>query len=162
MKYLIILLSFVLLSCGSRKVERYNKSSLEESSTTIQEQTEIKEIQFDRKKLFELVRELNIRNGSITIHPDGSITAQGDEINSKANEKQLEQEGVKSKEQITDLDINQDSKSQDDENGVKIDQKQFNWFAMIVQFWPLFLLLFLCVMYKYRQLILNLFKKPTL
>ena len=162
MKYLIILLSLVLLSCGSRKVERYNKSSLEESSTTIQETTKVTEIQFDRKKVFELVSELNIRNGSITFHPDGSVTAQGDEISSKANKKQLEQESLKSKEQSTDLDINQGSKKQDDEGGVKIDQKQFNWFAMIVQFWPLFLLLFLCVLYKYRQPILNLFKKPTL
>lgn len=162
MKYLIILLSLVLLSCGSRKVERHNKSSLEESNTTIQEQTKVTEVQFDRKKLFELVRELNIRNGSITIHPDGSITAKGDEINSTAKQQQLEQEGLKAKEQITELYINQDSKSQDDENGVKIDQKQFNWFAMIVPFWPLFLLLFLCVLYKYRQPILNLLKKTTL
>lgn len=32
------------------------------------------------------MRELNIRNGSITFNPDGSVTAKGDEIDLKNKE----------------------------------------------------------------------------
>ncbi|WHT38978.1 hypothetical protein QNH98_18800 [Myroides sp. mNGS23_01] len=96
---LIVLLGLAAQSCESRKVEKHSKSSLEETSVSLQEQTTVTEIQFDRKKVFEIMRELNIRNGSITFNPDGSITANGEEIDLKNKEAEKEQESLSFKEE---------------------------------------------------------------
>lgn len=52
---LIVLLGLAAQSCGSRKVEKHSKSSLEETTTSLQEQTKVTEIHFDRKKVFEIM-----------------------------------------------------------------------------------------------------------
>ncbi|WP_353159363.1 hypothetical protein [Myroides odoratus] len=132
MKYTYILFALLLVGCGSRKVERHSKSSLEETKTSLQEQTEIKEIQFDRKKVFEIMRELNIRNGSITFNPDGSITAKGDEIDLNSKEAGEESESGAIKEESTNLNIDQYTINKNEQNDVKIDRKQFNWWGIII------------------------------
>lgn len=146
MRYTYILFALLLVGCGSRKVERHNKSSLEETNTTIQEQTKVTEIKFDRKKVFEIMRELNIRNGSITFNTDGSITAKGDEIDLKNKEVGEESESGAIKEENTNLNIDQDTISKDDQNDVKIDRKQFNWWGIIT---PLGILIFVVLLVIY-------------
>jgi len=102
---LIVLLGLAVQSCGSRKVERHSKSSLEETSTSLQEQTKATEIHFDRKKVFEIMRELNIRKGEITIQPDGVIHIKGDEIDLNSQEAGEEQESQSLKEENKNLNI---------------------------------------------------------
>lgn len=131
---LIVLLGLAAQSCGSRKVEKHSKSSLEESKTSLQEQMKITEIQFDRKKVFEIMRELNIRNGSITFNSDGSVTAKGDEIDMKNKEADQELESVGIKEENTQVDIVQDESKTEEENGKKVDRKRSRWWLGLTFF----------------------------
>jgi len=129
---LIVLLGLAAQSCGSRKVEKHSKSSLEETSTSLQEQTKVTEIHFDRKKVFEIMRELNIRNGFITFNPDGSITAKGDEIGLSNKEAGEELESVGVKEENAQVDLVQDEKKAEEEDGKKVERKQFSWWGIIL------------------------------
>ena len=115
---LIILLGLTVQSCGSRKV----KSSLEETSTSLQEQTKVTEIYFDRKKVFESMRELNIRKGSITFNRDGSITAKGDEIGLSNNEAGEELESTKVKEGNSQAVFDQNEKKTEDEARKRVER----------------------------------------
>lgn len=130
--WLIVLLGLTVQSCGSRKVDKHSKSSLEETSTSLQEQTKATEIQFDRKKVFEIMRELNIRNGAITFNPDGSITAKGDEIGLKNKEAGEELESTKVKEENIQLNLNQDEKKAEEEDEKKVEREQFSWWGIII------------------------------
>ncbi|WP_060872863.1 hypothetical protein [Myroides odoratus] len=129
---LIALLGLAAQSCGSRKVEKHSKSSLEETSTSLQEQTKVTEIQFDRKKVFEIMRELNVRNGSITFNPDGSVTAKGDEIDLSSKDAGEELESTKIKEENAQLSFDQDEKKTEEEDGKKVDRKQFGWWGIVI------------------------------
>ncbi|QQU04042.1 hypothetical protein [Myroides odoratus] len=131
---LIVLLGLAAQSCGSRKVEKHSKSSLEETKTSLQEQTKVTEIQFDRKKVFEIMRELNIRNGSITFNPDGSVTAKGDEIDLKNKEAGEELESTKVKEENAQLSFDQDEKKAEEDKGKKVDREQFGWWGILFFF----------------------------
>ncbi|WP_158962606.1 hypothetical protein [Myroides fluvii] len=142
---LIVMLGLVAQSCGSRKVEKHSKSSLEETSTSLQEQTKVTEIQFDRKRIFEIMRELNIRNGSITFNPDGSVTAKGDEIDLKNKEAGEELESIEVKEEDTKLDLDQKEKKTEEDNGKKVDREQFGWWGIIV---PIGVIGFLIYMFR--------------
>lgn len=144
---LIMLLGLAVQSCGSRKVEKHSKSSLKESKTSIQEQTNVTEIYFDRKKVFEIMRELNIRNGSIAFNTDGSITAKGDEIDLKNKEAGEELESVKVKEENAQIDIVQDAKKLEQEDDKKVDRKT-NVFL-----WVVYCVLFVFILYCIRGLI---------
>lgn len=137
---LIVLLGLAVQSCGSRKVEKHSKSSLEETSTSLQEQTKVTEILFDRKKVFEIMRELNIRNGFITFNTDGSITAKGDEIDLKNKEAGEELESAKIKEENSQLNFDQNEKKTEEEDGKKVDRKQFSWWGIIL---PIGILIFI-------------------
>ncbi|WP_156424208.1 hypothetical protein [Myroides odoratus] len=134
---LIVMLGLVAQSCGSRKVEKYSKSSLNESKTSLWEQTKVTEIHFNRKKVFEIMRELNIRNGSITFNTDGSITAKGDEIDLKNKEASEEVESTKAKEEVAQLSFDQDEKKTEEENGKKVEREQFSWWC----FWIFIILI---------------------
>lgn len=129
---LVVLLGLAVQSCGSRKVEKHSKSSLEETSTSIQEETKINEIQIDRKKVFEIMRELNIRNGSIIFNTDGSITAKGDEIDLKNKEAGEELESVGIKEESTQLNIDQNEKKSEEEDEKKVKREQFGWWGILL------------------------------
>lgn len=145
MKYSYILFALLLVGCGSRKVERHSKSSLEENKTIIQEETKVAEIQIDRKKGFEIMRELNIRKGEITIQPDGTIHIKGDEIDLNSKEAGEEQESQSLKEENTNLNIDQNTKKEEDENDVKINRKQFNWWGIII---PIAVISFLIYIFR--------------
>lgn len=129
---LIVMLGLVAQSCGSRKVEKHSKSSLEETNTSLQEQTKVTEIQFDRKKVFEIMRELNVRKGEITIQSDGTIHIKGDEIDLNSKEAGGKLESGLIKEANTSFNIGQDLIKKDDQNDVRIDRKQFNWWGVII------------------------------
>lgn len=128
---MVVLLGLTAQSCGSRKVEKHSKSSLEETKTSLQEQTKVTEIQFDRKMVFEIMRELNIRNGSITFNPDGSVTAKGDEIDLKNKEVGEELESGSIKEEGSQLIFDQEEKKEEDEDGKKVEREQFSWWGVI-------------------------------
>ncbi|MGQ8870431.1 hypothetical protein [Myroides sp. TSA_177.3] len=61
------------------------------------------------------MRELNIRNGSITFNPDGSVTAKGDEIDLKSKDAGEELESTKVKEENAQLSFDQDEKKAEEE-----------------------------------------------
>ncbi|MGS4347044.1 hypothetical protein ACKUSY_15940 [Myroides odoratus] len=107
---------------------------MEETSTSLQEQTTVTEIQFDRKKVFEIIRELNIRNGAITFNTDGSITAKGDEIDLKNKEAGEDLESAKVKEENLQLSFDQDEKKSEQENERKVNREQFNWWGILFLF----------------------------
>ncbi|WP_060875566.1 hypothetical protein [Myroides odoratus] len=119
---LIVLLGLAAQSCESRKVEKHSKSSLEETSVSLQEQTTVTEIHFDRKKVFEIMRELNIRNGVITFNPDGSITAKGDEIGLKNKEAGEELESIKIKEENSQTVFDHNEKKTEEEGGKRVER----------------------------------------
>lgn len=152
---LIVLLGLAAKSCGSRKVEKHSKSSLEETKTSLQEQTKVTEIQFDRKKVFEIMSNLNIRNGSITFNPDGSITAKGDEIDLKNKEAGEELESVGVKEEDTQLDIKQEEKKAEEEDGKKVDREQFGWWGVVLFFCVGGCLIYLAFSYFFKLRILK-------
>ncbi|WP_413513271.1 hypothetical protein [Myroides odoratus] len=129
---LVVLLGLTVQSCGSRKVERHSKSSLEESWASLQEQKTVTEIYFDRKKVFEIMRELNIRNGSITFNTDGSITAKGDEIGLSDKEAGEQIESTKVKEENSQAVFGQNEKKIEEEDGKKVERKQFSWWWIIM------------------------------
>ncbi|MDM1408046.1 hypothetical protein [Myroides sp. DF42-4-2] len=142
---LVVLLGLAAQSCGSRKVEKHSKLSIEETNSSFQELAKVTEIHFDRKKVFEIMRELNIRNGSITFNTDGSITANGDEIDLKNKEAGEEQENQLTKEENTNLYINQNEKKEEGRDDVKIDRKQFNWWGIII---PIAVIAFLIYLFR--------------
>lgn len=144
---LIVLLGLAVQSCGSRKVEKHSKSSLEETNTSFQEQTKVTEIQFDRKKVFEIMRELSIRNGSITFNTDGSITAKGDEIDLKNKEAGEELESVGVKGENVQLNFEQNENKAEEEDGKKVERKT-NVFL-----WVVYCMLFVFILYCIRGLI---------
>lgn len=133
---LIVLLGLAAQSCGSRKVEKYSKLSIEEMNASLQEQTKVTEIHFDRKKVFEIMRELNIRNGSITFNTDGSITANGDEIDLKNREVGEELESGAVKEESSQLNFDQEEKKVEEEDEKRVDRKTnvFLWIVCCVLF----------------------------
>ena len=150
MKYTYILFALLLVGCGSRKVERHSKSSLEETKTIIHEETKVTEIQFDRKKVFEIMQELNVRKGEITIQPDGTIHIKGDEIDLNSKEAGEESESGAIKEENTNLNIAQGKINKDDLNDVKTDRKQFNWWGIIIPL-GIFIFVVLLVIYFIRK-----------
>ncbi|QQU04044.1 hypothetical protein [Myroides odoratus] len=91
------------------------------------------------------MRELNIRNGSITFNPDGSITAKGDEIDLKNKEAGEKLESTKVKEENAQLSFDQDEKKTEEEDGKKVDRKQFGWWGIIV---PIVIIGFLIYMFR--------------
>lgn len=92
----------------------------------------VTEIHFDRKRVFEIMRKLNIRNGSITFNTDGSITANGDEIGLNNKEAGEEMESVGVKEENAQVDLVQDEKKAEEEDGKKVERKQFSWWGIIL------------------------------
>lgn len=129
---LIGLLGLAAQSCGSRKVEKHSKSSIDETNTSLQEQTTVAEIQWDRKKVFEIMRELNIRNGAITFNTDGSITAKGDEIGLSNKEVGEELESGAVKEKSSQLNFYQEEKKVEEEDKKKVEREQFDWWYVII------------------------------
>ena len=147
---LIVMLGFAAQSCGSRKVEKHSKSSLEETKTSLQEQTKVTEIQFDRKKVFEIMRELNIRNGYITFNPDGSITAKGDEIDLKNKETGEELKSTKVKEENAQLSFDQDKSKAEEEERKRVERERFGWWWIVTIIIVLFCI-YLIKVYPFRN-----------
>lgn len=101
-------------------------------STNQEEYIDLEEEEKELGDMFEIMRELNIRNGSITFNPDGSITAKGDEIDLKNKEAGEELESTKIKEENLQLSFDQNKNKTEEEDGKKVDREQFSWWGIVI------------------------------
>lgn len=158
----IILLAFLLLflsSCGTRKVDLHKTSTIEEKETHLQEQTEIKEIQWNRKKVFEIMKQLNIRGGEITIQPDGTIHAKGEEIDWHSKEAGEKIENLQQKEENKTRSLDEAIKKAKEEKNKRIERKQYNWWLGLPLLLIIVTLIILLTSKKWRSKLKSIFLK---
>ncbi|WP_158962343.1 hypothetical protein [Myroides fluvii] len=104
---------------------------MEEKETHLQEQTEVKEIQWDRKKMFEIMKRLNVRGGEITIQPDGTIHAKGEEIDFNNNHHAEETDTFQKKEENKAITLEEAIKKAEENKNKRIERKQYNWWLIL-------------------------------
>lgn len=104
---------------------------MEEKETQLKEQTEVKEIQWDRKKVFEIMKRLNVRGGEITIQPDGSIHAKGEEIDFNNQHHAEEAERIQQQQENTLLSSDEAIKKVEENKNKHIERKQYNWWLVL-------------------------------
>lgn len=131
-KIFLFLMVGLVYGCGARKVNKNSHSVIEESKTSITEQTSTKEIELERKRLWELIYKLNFKSDNIIIYPDGKVEISQPVIASESKETKQEKE----KENIvqTDKTVSLDSKigKTDKSESKNTDKKPFNWSLTII------------------------------
>lgn len=123
MKYLIVLLSFIIIGCGSRKVDLHKRINDIETNLSIK----IKEIESERKSLSEYIYTENFRADSI-IEESGKRKI----YNPYTEKKEQKKETLEEKSKQTETDIDQSEKDKSQEKGKHIDRKQFSWWPIII------------------------------
>ncbi|WP_413512222.1 hypothetical protein [Myroides odoratus] len=141
MKYLIILLSFTILSCGSRKVDLHKRINDIETNLSVK----IKELENERKSLSEYIYTENFRADSI-IEESGKRKI----YNPSTEKKEQKKESLEEKSKQTETDILQTEKDKSQEKDKKIDRKQFNLGPIII-----LLVIISVVAYIFRKFLKN-------
>ena len=133
MRYLkILLVLFLLYSCGSRKVEKHNKSSSESITATELSTTDVAVLQLTKEQFSSLIFELEIRGDLLTTNSEGETQIQNPVINLKGTQE------TSSKNDSLKIDIqNQikaevDIKTNEDESGKKSEKEQFSWWIYVI------------------------------
>ena len=130
LKFLLVL--FLLYSCGSRKVEKHNKSSSESITATELSTTDVAVLQLTKEQFSSLIFELEIRGDLLTTNSEGETQIQNPVINLKGTQE------TRSKNDSLKIDIqNQikaevDIKTNEDESGKKSEKEQFSWWIYVI------------------------------
>lgn len=127
MKKLFFLIALIFVfGCGSRKVNKNKHSLIEENQTSIKDQTKITEIEFERKKLWELIYRLNFKADNITIHPDGRVDISQPVVESETKETKQDEEKQKEIEIESKITFDQTEKKEEKSQNKNVDKKQFS------------------------------------
>lgn len=132
---------------------------MEEKETHLQEQTEVKEIQWDRKKVFEIMKRLNVRGGEITIQPDGSIHAKGKEIDFNNQHHAEEAEHIQQQQENTLLSSDEAIKKAEENKNKHIERKQYNWWFGLPLLLAIGILITLLTSKKWRSKFKSIFRR---
>ena len=120
LKFLLVL--FLLYSCGSRKVEKHNKSSSESITATELSNTDITILQLTKEQFSSLIFELEIRGDLLTTNSEGETQIKNPVINLKGSQKTQSKVDSLKVDSKTDSSLDLSSQSEDDEQDKKIDK----------------------------------------
>lgn len=136
MKYSVILLSILFLSCGSRKVDLQKRINDIETNLKVK----IKELEVERSKI-------KIYESSRIFKADSIVEKEGKRIiyNPSSEEKEKSKEESTEKEKSKEEDIQESTKDKSTIKDKTTDRKQFNWWGIIL---PLLLVVFLIYIFR--------------
>ncbi len=146
-------------SCGARKVDLHTTSSIEERETHLQEQTKVVEIQWDRKNIVDLMCQLNVRGGEITIQPDGTIHAKGEQIDLNHKENAEETESFQQQEKNKILALDESLKKAEEDKSKHIERKQYIWWLGLPLLLAIVILITLLTSKKWRSKLKSIFRR---
>ncbi|MDR2223554.1 MAG: hypothetical protein LBE34_12620 [Flavobacteriaceae bacterium] len=131
MKYLLIVLSLVFIGCGSLKKDKTKHTVNEEIRTSLNEEKKTQELEYERKQLYELIYNTNLRADSIVQAKDGTTKIYNPSIKTEA--KETKQEDIKEKDKKEDLktDLDIKEKKEKTETSTHVDRKQYSWLVVV-------------------------------
>lgn len=159
MRIVLFIFLFFLSSCGARKVDLHTTSTIEERETHLQEQTKVVEIQWDRKNIVDLMRQLNVRGGEITIQPDGTIHAKGEQIDLSHKETAEETETLQQQEENKVLTLDEALKKAEKDKSKHIERKQYNWWFGLPLLLVIGIFITLLTSKKWRSKLKSIFRR---
>jgi hypothetical protein len=156
MKYLLIILSLVFIGCGSLKKDKTKHTVNEEIHTSLNEEKKTQELEYERKQLYELIYNTNLRADSIIQTKDGTTKIYNPSI--KIEGKETKQDDVKEKDKKEDIitDFKVEEKKEELNTSIHIDRKQYSWWPVVIP-----VLILLIIIYFFRDKI-KLFIKRLL
>lgn len=132
---------------------------MEEKETHLQEQTEVQEIQWDRKKVFEIMKRLNVRGGEITIQPDGTIHAKGEEIDFNNQHHAEETDTFQKKDENKAMTLDEAIKKAEENKNKRVKRKQYNWWLGLPLLLAIGILITLLTSKKWKSKFKSIFRR---
>ncbi|QQU04228.1 hypothetical protein [Myroides odoratus] len=136
MKYSIILLSILLMNCGSRKVELQKRINDIETNLSVK----IKELEIERSKI-KIYETSRVFKADSIVEQNGKRTI----YNPSSEEKEKGKEESVEKENKKEEDIQESTKDKSTTKDKITDRKQFNWWGIIL---PLIIVVFLIYIFR--------------
>lgn len=144
MKYLFMLLvCFIVIGCGSRKVEKHSKSVIEDVKIEEIEQVKLKELVLSKEQYSNLFHKLNVRADSIKTDAKGNTTLYNPVIESDKEEVKSDLDTSKLVENNTNKSKVEDSFKEDNEKDKNVEREQFNWWGVLIPLGCILLVLYL-------------------
>lgn len=141
MKYSIILLSILFLSCGSRKVDLQKRINDIETNLKVK----IKELEVERSKI-KIYESSRIFKADSIVEKEGKRTI----YNPSSEEKEKSKEESTEKEKSKEEDIQESTKDKSTIKDKTTDRKQFNWWGIIIPL-GILIIVVLLVIYFIRK-----------
>ncbi|MGS4345090.1 hypothetical protein ACKUSY_05660 [Myroides odoratus] len=138
MKYSIILLSILFMSCGSRKVDIQKRINDIETNLKVK----IKELEVERSKM-KIYESSRVFKADSIVEKDGKRTI----YNPSSEEKEKSKEESTEKEKSKEEDIQENTKDKSTIKDKTTDRKQFNWWGIII---GLTIVLSLVYIFRYK------------
>lgn len=136
MKYSILLLSIIFLSCGSRKVDLQKRINDIETNLKVK----IKELEVERSKI-KIYESSRVFKADSIVEKEGKRTI----YNPSSEEKEKSKEESTEKEKSKEEDIQENAKDKSTTKEKTVDRKQFNWWGILL---PILLVAFLIYIFR--------------
>lgn len=160
-KFIIsIVLTFLMFSCGSRKVQKEDTVSMIKEKEVLSKIEEVKI--YANNDIIENMSYLshNFQADSIVVTKDGTKYYNPRSVKEKlSQEKKMNKQYVFSNAKTVTLDLEREFFKSYKTKAVE--KEQVNYFKIIFQFWPLLLLIVLIIIIKYKSSILGFIKKSS-
>lgn len=147
---LLVLMTMMVFSCGSRKVQIDNKSTTEKVNSSVVDKSVIKELRLNKEEYSNLVHDLEIKADSIKRAIDGKTTLYNPYIKTKSKVEGNKKENLNSVETNKNIKTKNQVLNKEKSKLKNVEREQFNSFSLIV---PILIIVFVVYIFKKKVLV---------